>query len=73
MKNSGLIRGVVLMAIGIFLVYWAQSHSPKSLGKVIGNEFSGSYTLPEHWYYICLGGGVIIGILGVLRAYKSMK
>lgn len=73
MKNSGLIRGVVLLAIGIFLIYWAQTHNPNELGKVIKNELTGSYTLPEPWYYVTLGAGILIGIIGLLRTYKSMK
>jgi len=72
MKN-GMIRGILLIAIGVFLIYWAQTHSPKDLVKVIGNEFSGSYTLPEPWYYVCLGGGILVGVVGILRTYKSMK
>lgn len=71
--NKGTISGVVFVGIGIFLVYWAETHSPKDLGKVIGNELSGSYTLSEPWYYVCLGAGILVGILGVLRTYKSMK
>lgn len=73
MKNTGLIRGIVFIAIGIFLIYWAQTHNPNEVGQVIKNQFGGSYTLPEPWYYVCLGGGILVGILGILRAYKSMK
>ncbi|REE05837.1 DUF3185 family protein [Marinoscillum furvescens] len=71
--KSGLIRGIALIAIGIFLIYWAQSHSPKDLGQMIGNELTGSYTLSETWYYICMGGGILLGVVGVLRTFKSMK
>lgn len=73
MKNTALIRGILLILVGIFLIYWAQTHSPKDLGQVIGNGLSGSYTLSEPWYYACLGGGIVVGILGILRTYKSMK
>lgn len=68
-----MIRGIAFIGVGIFLIYWAQTHSPNDLGKVIGNGLSGGYTLPEPWYYICLGGGIVIGILGILRTYKTMK
>ncbi len=71
--KPGMIRGIALLAIGIFIIYWAQTHSPNDLGKVIGNTFSGSYTMSEPWYYISLGLGILIGIVGVLRTFKSMK
>lgn len=62
-----------MIALGIFIIYWAESHSPKDVGQVIGNAFSGSYTMSEPWYYVSLGVGILIGVLGVLRTYKSMK
>ena len=71
--KSTLWRGLLLLAIGIFLIYWAQSHSPKDFGNVLGNAISGSYTLSEPWYYVCLGLGIVVGIVGVLRTFKSMK
>lgn len=70
--KKGLLSGILLIAIGIFLVYWAQTHSPKNLGKMIENTLTGSYTLSEPWYYVCLGAGIILGIVGTLRTYKSM-
>ncbi|MFY0607336.1 MAG: hypothetical protein JXR10_11500 [Cyclobacteriaceae bacterium] len=71
--KSGMIRGLAMLAVGIFMIYWAQTHSPKDFGKVIGNAVSGSYTMSEPWYYICLGVGILLGVVGVLRTYKSMK
>ena len=71
--KSGMVRGVVMIAAGIFLVYWAQSHSPKDFGQVIGNAVSGGYTMSEPWYYVCLGLGIVVGVVGVLRTFKSMK
>lgn len=73
MKNAGLLRGILMIALGIFLIYWAQTHSPKDVGQVIGNAISGGYTLSEPWYYGCLGAGILVGIVGVLRTFKSMK
>lgn len=68
-----MIKGIAMIAIGIFLIYWAQTHSPNSLEKVIGNAFSGGYTLSEPWYYVCLGGGILVGIVGILQTYKTLK
>ncbi len=70
--KSGMIRGLVLIAVGIFLIYWAQTHSPE-IGSQIGNALSGSYSLSEPWYYVCLGAGIVVGVVGILRTYKSMK
>lgn len=67
------ITGVLLIAVGIFCVYWAETHSPRNVGKIIENTLTGSYTLSEPWYYVCLGFGILIGIVGVLRTYKFMK
>jgi hypothetical protein len=71
--KSGMIRGLVLIAVGTFLIYWAQTHSPKDFGKVIGNAVSGSYSLSEPWYYVCLGAGIVVGVVGILSTYKSMR
>lgn len=72
MKN-GLITGILLIAAGIFMIYWAQAHSPKDLGNVLGNAISGSYTMSKNGYYFSLGSGILVGIIGLLRTFKSMK
>ncbi|MEO9802422.1 MAG: hypothetical protein ABJF04_04205 [Reichenbachiella sp.] len=64
--------GLASLAIGVFFIYWAQTHSPKSLRKVIGNAFSGSYTMSETSYYICLGIGIVIGVYGILKLIKKV-
>ena len=71
--KSGMIRGILFIAVGLFMIYWAQTHSPKDLGNVVGNAISGSYTMSEPWYYVCLGAGILVGVVGVLRTYKSMR
>lgn len=70
--KTGMIRGIVMILVGLFLIYWAESHSPKDFGTVLSNTFSDSYTLSEPWYYVCLGAGILVGVIGVLRTYKSM-
>ena len=70
-----------MIAIGIFLIYWAQTHPPlDSIDSIVDSaldSFSGddpySYNMSEPWYYTCLGLGILVGILGLLRTYKSMK
>ncbi|WP_258105344.1 hypothetical protein [Marinoscillum sp. MHG1-6] len=72
--KSGLIRGLVLVLVGGFVIYWAITHSPKAgLGQIINNELSGSYTMSSGSYYASLIAGAILGLLGLLRVYKSMK
>lgn len=71
--KKGFLEGIIFTAAGIFLIYWAQTHSPRNLGQVIGNSLKGSYSMSETWYYICLGLGILVGIVGVLRTYKSMR
>ncbi|MFT6867464.1 MAG: hypothetical protein ACJA08_002307 [Cyclobacteriaceae bacterium] len=71
--KSGLIRGLALIGIGAFIIYWAITHSPKAgVGKMITNELSGSYTMGEGAYYASLIAGIILVVLGLLRSYKSM-
>lgn len=72
--KSGMIKGLVLLGLGAFIIYWALTHSPKAgLGQMITNEVSGSYTMGEPAYYASLVVGTIIGVLGVISLYKSTK
>lgn len=72
--KSGLVRGLVLIAVGAFVIYWAVTHSPKGgIGQIVSNEISGSYTMGEGTYYASLVVGTVLAVLGVLRTYKSMK
>lgn len=68
------LKSIITLAIGLFIIYWAQSHSPEAgIGEIISNEISGSYTMSETWYYISLVAGSVISIFGVLRLYKDLK
>ena len=70
MKKNQL-QAIIYVLIGAFFIYWAQTHSPKAgLGKVIGNELSGSYTMSETWYYITLFAGIAIGTIGIIRFFR---
>lgn len=72
--KSGLIRGLALIGVGAFIIYWAITHSPKAGAlKVISNEIAGSYTMGEGAYYASLIAGIILVVLGLMRSYKSMK
>lgn len=67
MKKNKLL-GLVLVLFGGFTIYWSQTHSPRAgLGQIIGNELSGSYTMNETQYFICLGLGIILCIMGLIR------
>ena len=40
---------------------------------MVTNELTGSYTMGEGAYYASLVLGTVIGIFGILKAYKAMK
>jgi hypothetical protein len=67
-------KNIILLVIGLFIIYWAMEHSPKAgLGQVISNEFSGSYTMSETWYYVSLVCGAALAIVGGMRIFKNSK
>ena len=71
MKNKTL-QSIIFILVGAFFIYWAQAHSPKAgLGKMIGNELAGSYTLSEGWYYITLALGAGLAVFGVWKIIKK--
>ncbi|MTI38433.1 hypothetical protein [Fulvivirga lutimaris] len=68
------IKGLVLLAIGGFLIYWAQTHPPtKDLLHAVNNEIIGSYALSKPMYYGTLAVGGILAALGLYRVYKDTK
>ena len=74
MKNQQLLKAIILLLVGVFMLYWAQSHSPNAgMGKIISNELSGSYTMDAGWYYISMLLGSIVTVIGALRLYKAVK
>jgi hypothetical protein len=74
MKNKSLFRGILLLIIGAFIIYWAQAHSPNAdFGKLISNELSGSYTMSKGWYYFSFFVGVLLTLTGLARSYKALK
>lgn len=69
--KKGKIWGIVFILIGAFLIYWAQTHSPQAgLGEQIVNEISGSYTMDQTSYYICLGMGVLSALAGLMKLVR---
>ena len=49
--KKGKVMGIVLILVGAFTVYWAQTHSPQAgVGQIVGNALSGSYTMSEGSY-----------------------
>ena len=68
------IKGLLILAIGAFLIYWAQTHTPnRDLLDAVNNEIIGSYALSKPMYFITLAVGAILSVLGLMRVYKDMK
>ncbi|MEQ9404583.1 MAG: hypothetical protein RIM99_13410 [Cyclobacteriaceae bacterium] len=64
--------GTILALIGAFVIYWAQTHSPKAKpGQIVGNELSGSYTMSETSYYISLIAGIVLAVYGIYKIVKG--
>ncbi|MDH5367635.1 MAG: hypothetical protein OEW67_11640 [Cyclobacteriaceae bacterium] len=67
-----VLQALIFILIGVFFIYWAQDHSPKAgLGKIVGNELSGSYTMNETSYYITLAIGAGLTVLGIMKFIKK--
>lgn len=74
MKNKNLLIGVVLLVLGVFIIYWAQTHAPNaSIGSKISNKLAGSYNMGETSYYLSLIVGGIAAVFGALKTYKAVK
>ncbi len=70
--KKGKLQGIIFGLIGAFVIYWAQTHSPKAkLGQIIGNELSGSYNMSETSYYLSLAVGIGLVAYGLFRLVKS--
>ena len=65
MKKS--LRGIILLAIGVFIIVWALNHKPgNDLQSVINNVFDeSSYSMSEPWYYASLVVGTLLSIAGL--------
>jgi hypothetical protein len=63
---------IVFILVGVFCIYWAQTHSPKAgIGQIVGNKLAGSYTISEPWYYSTLAVGAILAIVGIMKFIKK--
>ncbi len=69
--KKGKVIGIVLILVGAFTIYWAQTHSPQAgVGQIIGNALSGSYTMSEGSYYFTLVIGATLGLFGLYKLIK---
>ena len=71
--KSGLIKGILFLAIGVFCIYWTQTHAPGNVGEQLLKKAGGSYSLSEPWYYASLVLGAVLAIYGGLSVYKEVK
>lgn len=70
--KKNILQAIIFILVGAFFIYWAQAHSPKAgVGRMIGNELSGSYTMSENWYYISLVIGAGLAVVGIKKFMKK--
>ncbi|WP_296623321.1 hypothetical protein [Marivirga sp.] len=71
--KKGLLIGIILIAIGSFIIYWAIDHSPNApIGERVTDLLEeNSYRMSEAWYYTSLIAGSIIALLGLRNLLKS--
>lgn len=67
-----LIGGIILIAIGAFIIFWAIDHSPNaSIGKRASDLLDeNAYRMSEVWYYVSLVAGSIVAVLGLRNVLK---
>jgi len=61
------LRGILLLALGIFLIVWALNHKPSDgLENAINGLFDEtSYSMSKPWYYATLIVGALSSLLGL--------
>ncbi|RUA29957.1 MAG: hypothetical protein DSY77_14545 [Bacteroidetes bacterium] len=71
--KKGLLSGIILIAIGAFIIYWAIDHSPNASIGELANDLlkEDSYRMSEAWYYTSLVAGSVIALLGLRNLLKS--
>ncbi len=71
--KKGLLSGIILVALGAFIIYWAIDHSPNaSVGEKVNDLLDeNAYRMNEAWYYTSLVAGSVIALLGLRNLLKS--
>lgn len=70
--SKSLLKGLVIVAIGAFIIFWTVDHSPYApIGQQITDILdSNEYRMSEFWYYACLLVGSLIAIFGIRKLFK---
>lgn len=72
--NKKYIVGVIYLALGVFVMFWAHNHSPESsLLEKASREISGDYTMSKEGYYASMVVGVLLIVFGAARIFKSKR
>lgn len=71
--KSGLIKGIIFLVVGVFCIYWTQTHAPGNVGEQLLKKAEGSYSLSEPWYYASMIFSVVLSIIGGVIIYKEVK
>lgn len=70
--SKSLLKGIIIIAIGAFVIFWTVDHSPHApMGQQISDILdTNEYRMSEFWYYTCLLAGILIAVLGIKKLFN---
>jgi drug/metabolite transporter (DMT)-like permease len=72
--NKKYILGIIYLSLGVFILFWAQNHSPESgIGEKLSRELSGDYTMSKEGYYFSMVAGALMVVFGAARIFKAKR
>lgn len=74
MKSGKILAGLIALAIGVFLIFYAVNHGPNAdISKKVGNFLQGEDNLSQTAYYLMMAGGVVFGLFGLSQIFRGKK
>lgn len=70
--NKGKLKGILFIALGVFILAWTYQHRPSAslVNEINGLFDDSSYSMSETWYYISLVVGAVVTALGIKGLLK---
>ncbi len=70
--TKSLLKGLLIIALGAFIIFYAVDHSPHApLGQQITDILdTNEYRMSEFWYYSCLLLGVLVAVFGIRKIFQ---